>query len=431
MGAVTISRDRRSFLRDGKPFPYLADTAWSTFTNTQRAEWKDYLKLRREQGFTAIQMNVLPQWDRAGNPDGPADERQPFEIVNGNYSFDKPEEAYFAHVEQMLDDVVSLDLVPAIVILWANYVPGNCHTGKTPGNQIPRNLIAQYVEYVLARLAVYEPVLIVSGDTDFPGPEPVEWYLDALEVCKQTAPNLLTTLHTTGRTYELPDSILESPHLDFYMFQSGHYHDQARVPVMTRSFRSLPPRPVVNGEICYEGMGRFGSSLRFTSADIRSAIWMSILNGANAGIGYGASGIWNWHRSGATYAWSASLGQSLTVDEGLSLPGAWDIGYTRWLYDLLGLYDLEPNAAPGPQPPEDEISPPVATATIRSTRRWIAYAGTPMELELPAEVQPDDLTVIDLETRRIHRVQPIDRDDRRLVLIPPVERDSLVIGWIR
>ena len=62
---LSVDGRRRILLRDGSPWFYLADTVWSAFTNPTDREWEEFLRLRREQGFAALQINVLPQWDRS------------------------------------------------------------------------------------------------------------------------------------------------------------------------------------------------------------------------------------------------------------------------------------------------------------------------------------------------------------------------------
>ncbi len=62
---ITVSQNKRTLLRDGQHFFYLADTCWSAFTSIQENDWITYLDKRKEQGFNTLQINVLPQWDRS------------------------------------------------------------------------------------------------------------------------------------------------------------------------------------------------------------------------------------------------------------------------------------------------------------------------------------------------------------------------------
>ncbi|MFU1845116.1 DUF4038 domain-containing protein, partial [Enterococcus faecium] len=61
---ITVSQNKRTLLRDGQHFFYLADTCWSAFTSIQENDWITYLDKRKEQGFNTLQINLLPQWDR-------------------------------------------------------------------------------------------------------------------------------------------------------------------------------------------------------------------------------------------------------------------------------------------------------------------------------------------------------------------------------
>ena len=63
MALLQVTPEKTFFLRDGQPFFYLADTCWSAFTNITLEEWEEYLNYRRLQGFNALQINVLAQWD--------------------------------------------------------------------------------------------------------------------------------------------------------------------------------------------------------------------------------------------------------------------------------------------------------------------------------------------------------------------------------
>ncbi|WP_310652548.1 apiosidase-like domain-containing protein [Lactobacillus jensenii] len=53
--------------KDGQRFFYLADTCWSAFTNLTLPDWKFYLDTRKAQGYTAIQINLLRQYDSSEN----------------------------------------------------------------------------------------------------------------------------------------------------------------------------------------------------------------------------------------------------------------------------------------------------------------------------------------------------------------------------
>jgi Protein of unknown function (DUF4038) len=69
LGRLRVS-DNQRFLstQDGKPFFYLADTAWELFHRLDRAQAVQYLAKRAEQKFTAIQAVALAELDGVSVP---------------------------------------------------------------------------------------------------------------------------------------------------------------------------------------------------------------------------------------------------------------------------------------------------------------------------------------------------------------------------
>ncbi len=72
---------------DDTPFFWLADTAWSAGAKATEDEWRRYLTAREAQGFTAVQLNPLPQHDASRPYD-----RLPF---GPEWNLDVPNPAYF------------------------------------------------------------------------------------------------------------------------------------------------------------------------------------------------------------------------------------------------------------------------------------------------------------------------------------------------
>ena len=127
MGTLTVSKTNDYLLRDGRPWLYLADTAWSAFTNPTREEWTYYLDFRRRQGFTALQINTMPQPDRSDNSwDAPL----PFaRDQDGSYRWDKPQAEYYQRAGELAMMAAQCGFVPALVLLWASMIHG---TGSPP-----------------------------------------------------------------------------------------------------------------------------------------------------------------------------------------------------------------------------------------------------------------------------------------------------------
>jgi hypothetical protein len=60
MAHLEVADTKDYLLKDGKPFFHLADTAWMAFSNLPLADWPRYLAYRKLQGFTALQISILP-----------------------------------------------------------------------------------------------------------------------------------------------------------------------------------------------------------------------------------------------------------------------------------------------------------------------------------------------------------------------------------
>ncbi|MCS7201820.1 MAG: DUF4038 domain-containing protein, partial [Dictyoglomus sp.] len=166
MEKTKISETKDYFVRGGKEFFYFADTCWSAFTNISLDEWKYYLKYRKMQGFNAIQIDILPQWDRS-ETDIYID---PFEVSpEGKWNFNKINEKYFERAENMVEIMIEEGIIPALVVLWCNYVPGTWLTKMMAergiSHVIPKESLENYLYYVIEKFKKYNPIFIISGDT--------------------------------------------------------------------------------------------------------------------------------------------------------------------------------------------------------------------------------------------------------------------------
>jgi len=227
---LRISNSKDYFVRDGEKFFYLADTAWSAFTNASLDDWRYYLENRGSQGSNSVQINNLHQHDKRESDL----HLEPFEVTpSGGWNFTKVNEAYFDRAEKMVEMAVESGFVPALVVLWCNYVKGTWGSKLTPSKIIPLELIESYVEYIVERFSKYNPIFVVSGDPSFDTDEAVKYYLTALEIVKKRAPHCLTTMHLAGGVV-IPEPFVHSPYLDFYMYQSSHWKDKQFLPTNLR-----------------------------------------------------------------------------------------------------------------------------------------------------------------------------------------------------
>ena len=398
MEAIAISDSRDHFVRNGHPFFYLADTLWSTFTNVSFEEWEEFLNYRKMQGFNVLQMNILPQWDRSQSDH---DTIEPFQTTSqGEWDFYTPNEEYFTRARQMVAQAYAKGFTPALVVLWCNYVEGTWGAERFPGNQIPHDAIRPYVQYICKVFGGYQPIFLISGDTDLKTSATIERYLAALKAVKEYCPTALTTFHLNPPA-DLPDTIVNAPELDFYMYQSGHrVEEQANAYTLAQRFATKAvKRPVVNGEPCYDGHS-FGNSYgRFSEFHVRRAVWQSLLAGAKAGFTYGAHGIWSWHEQGKAFAGLDFSGVPYPWRTAMRLQGAWDAGFVKWIFELYRLFDLEPRNAILNNP-----TPEIRVAASPDQKKIAIYMPFNADVDLKIDMNMYECHSFNLSDRRV--VQP-------------------------
>lgn len=327
MGKLKVAADRQHFERDGQPFFWIGDTLWSAFTNPTFEEWAEYLDYRKAQGFNVLQINTLPQWDRI-LPDLGV---YPYPVrPDGSMDYDaEPNMDYVARAQQMLQMAVDRGFTPALVVVWANIVPNNWLSRLFPQMVWPLEAVERHVHRVVSWFDRFDPIYFVSGDTDLEDEDCRRYYLRTIEILRAEAPEALRTMHLCGGYLNLSPELADS--LDFYIFQSGHGADAfekvAGYPVEIH--QRFPGKPVLNAEPCYEQMPKmteFGKPpIGFFSGDeVFETARLSILSGANAGITYGANGLWNWRRDPERVEGPAAgiWGETALWRDALHFPGA-------------------------------------------------------------------------------------------------------------
>lgn len=424
MYKLRVSKNKKHFETEkGERFFYLADTVWSAFTNATLEEWNEYLDYRKIQGFNVLQINILQQWD-ASETDLNI---KPFTYrEDGSFNFYERNEDYFERAEKMVDMAVEKGFVPALVLLWSNYVPGTWASEITDINIMPLEIIEEYVKYVDQRFSKYNPIYLVSGDTDFPTNLTIKYYSLALETIKKLSPHCLTTLHVRGRHKEIPDEFLYSDKLDFYMFQSGHnIKFQNMSYKLAEEFNNKPvKRPSINSEPCYEQMGYSRNVYgRFDRFDVRKAAWQSLLSGADAGITYGAHGIWSWHKKGKHFGLvGEAFDKPFDWKEALKFEGSWDYAFAKEIFSLYKLNDL--NAIDIVMNNTEEIR----AAANNDLTKIVIYVPFNTVVKLDKLFINYRFTIIDLEHRRFGRAEFYFEENRTVIDMHMFEADVLIMG---
>ena len=335
---TALSTAHGTLLRDGEPHVPLLDTAWNAFAQARPDEWDRYLRFRRDQGFTGVLVSLLPTLHDASLNAGA---RLPYAVgPDGALDYDRPDEDYFAIGARMLERAVAEGLDVWLVVLWSNYAASKTWNGAEQP-PMPGAAVDALVERVVTDFAQFDPVLVVSGDDPFDAAEPDATYGRMLDRFEEATPHLLRTLHTW------PDAVIPEQlrsRLDVMTLQSGHTNDLGAKAIELGSREAAIPGhlPIVNAEPAYEGHGHVRSDGRFSRDEVRRVLWTSLLAGASAGIGYGAHGVWQWHRAGSAFTSEEFTGLPFPWEVALALPGADDAAFARRLWEREGLAGAQP-----------------------------------------------------------------------------------------
>ncbi len=163
MERLTISENRRYFVKqDGTPFVWLADTAW---TVPARLKWDDvqhYMKTRREQGFTVLQMVVLdPEYnEQMRNPCG-------IEALRNGDLLD-PVEAYFSYVDWVLDQAEAYGFYVLLLPAWGELVVGWDWSGNDHPVYVNKDNAYAYGKWLGSRMRRRNNILWCLGGDRMP-----------------------------------------------------------------------------------------------------------------------------------------------------------------------------------------------------------------------------------------------------------------------
>jgi hypothetical protein len=322
--SLKVSDNKRFLIRpDGKPFFYLGDTAWELFHRLNREDADLYLKDRAGKGFTVIQAVVLAEFDGLGMPNAyghlPLIDQDPA----------KPNEKYFEHVDDIVNQAESLGLFVAMLPTWGDKV--NKKWGVGPEVFTPENA-ETFGEYLGRRYKDKPIIWMLGGDRPVEKPEHLEiWRAMARGLRKGDAGRHLITYHPMGNTSS-SRHVHNEPWLDFNTLQSGHgSKDHPRYDMIAKDYALEPTKPCMDSEPCYENhpVREKKEQGWFDELDVRRACYWALFSGAH-GHTYGCHDIWMmWDKDVNKNMADARTGWR----EALKLPGATQVGYARKLLE--------------------------------------------------------------------------------------------------
>ena len=327
---LSLSEDRRHLVdARGQPFLYQADTPWMLFLKLSQDDGKEYIARRKEQGFTALQVQLtgfLGMTNLAGD--------LPFAGAPPDQDLARPNESFFTHVDRVVGEANRQKMLLSIAPLWSDCCGvGWAGKGKD-GSLKPVNVngpvkMREFGRWLGKRYGKFDNVMwILGGDND---PNNAREEIRALGLgLKDAAPRQLITYHAASTHSSTDVWPANEAWLDVVMvysyfrgFNKAWNKDQPDIyEISYAEYVKIPVRPFFLGESTYEGEhGAWGSALQ-----ARKQAWWCLLGG---GCGH-AYGSLNWN---IPANWR----------EILELPGANSLRHLRTLLESRPWWKLVPD----------------------------------------------------------------------------------------
>lgn len=169
--ALRVSENHRFLVTtEGKPFFWLADTAWQLIHDLDEAETRRYLADRRDKGFTVIQTVALAE-HRFDQPNAfghlPIESKRPDRPL----AQDGPDNDYWDDVERVLRMAGEHQLYIGLLPTWGKYVTTSWQSGLVDGFFTVANAEA-YGRFIGARFKDHANLIwILGGDKAAPTDE--------------------------------------------------------------------------------------------------------------------------------------------------------------------------------------------------------------------------------------------------------------------
>jgi len=359
--SLHVSKNGRFIERDnGKPFLWIGDTAWELFHKLNREESTEYLTTRAKQGFTIIQAVVLAENDGLKIPNSYG------EVPFLDLDPEKPNEAYFKHVDFVVDKANDLGLVVGMLPTWGDKV-FSLYPAAGPIVFTVENAEV-YGEFLGKRYKNKAIVWILGGDRDIANSEVLEiWRAMAKGLRRGDGGSHLITYHPRGGSSS-SNFLHNETWLDFNMYQSGHGERFNKVYRFAETdYLKSPIKPFVDGEPAYEAISvKFWEYLDFktvkkvpdtvlgkdgiiknpayfkdgffTDYDVRIHAYWNFLSGAS-GYTYGNNAVWQMFKKGGNIA----LPCIADWRESLQHDGANQLIHLKTIFEAHSISKLQPD----------------------------------------------------------------------------------------
>ncbi|MFN7996352.1 MAG: glycoside hydrolase family 140 protein [Bryobacteraceae bacterium] len=302
---LRVSDNHRFLVTDeGKPFFYLADTAWELFHRLNREQAIEYLDTRAAQKFTAVQAVALAELEGVSDPNAygklPLIERDPTRpaVTPGSDPSDPRQYDYWDHVEYIIDQANARGMYIALLPCWGHWVNGSEHERglvTTANAQV-------YGEFLGRRFGRKGVIWILGGDRTPTGFEET-WRTLARGIAigvsgKEDYSPVLMSFHPKGA--ETSSTWFHNdPWLAFNIQQDGHAPEakSRSWEKIAADYARTPIKPVLDGEPLYEDhpLDFRAKELGYSfDAHVRQYAYADTFAGA-CGHTYGNHAVWQMY----------------------------------------------------------------------------------------------------------------------------------------
>jgi hypothetical protein len=262
--------------QNGKPFLLVGDTAWAMIAALSDADADVYLESRRQLGFTGVLVSLI-EHKFAANPPANFYGITPFT----GQAFTTPKEAYFAHVDYIVQSAATKGIVILLSPLYLGYICGS--DGWCPEVQAATtSQLMAWGQYVGNRYKNYDNIVwVIGGDTD---PTPVKSKVQAMVngILSADSRHLFTAHNDTWQMAVTPWLGAAWLNVNNVYTYSGTLYQQ-----VLSAYSFTPTMPVFLVESAYE------NEHGVTNQQLRAQSYWTVLSGGFGHV-FGNCPIWGF-----------------------------------------------------------------------------------------------------------------------------------------
>ena len=373
-GPVQLSRDHRRFEHaDGTPFFWLADTTWKGLQRASSKEWELYAKVRPAQGFSVVQCSVAPGAD-----------------AHNQSAFTGPPHciaispAFFKRLDAKIVRLSRAGMLSAIAPL----LELDSEAGRAA---LADDQAALLVRYVVARWGAEPVAWLLAFDADTQGKMVGRWKKlgQAVFAGVRHAPVVLYP----GANAWVLDEFRDQPWVDAFALQTvtdmtGDALKWTFAGPFPKEWSQKPLRPVIPVAPCENGfIGQ--SKKRFSSDDVRHAVYWSLLLTAPAGVSYAGQGVVDWDTAVGAKT-DKTLGAQMPMwEKAMFMPAAKQMWFLRRFLGSVDSSRLRPQPAlMVTQPGDAEPSHYVAASGTEGKDLALVYVAQGRTVDVMMDAMP-------------------------------------------